>query len=322
MNLGVNELTRAIYLPPYFADVDDAISAGQLTWSITATTNSALTRSLTIDQSKQIIVIDLAQDAFGVTDITIRGTDRGGLSVEDTFQLNVDGPPVIALKIGKSKPDAASYVSGTQYGFRRDYVQSFRVTNEGVLTAEAFVVHITALNQPVEGIVVQKGEYSTDERGTPDSFKDDLRSDERVTILGKEPYYYAVKYDTPLDSGESIVVHLTYRVATVDVVAIHPNIRIELTTASSDVSEAVGAGSFVMRNGLTGDMHLSFSVDAGAEYSLQYSSNLTDWSTWDAALPVSDFDRVIHLVDDGLNVETHPSLVGQRFYRIVKTTTP
>ncbi len=319
MKLQVNDLSRAVLLPPYFADVDDDVPGGQLTWSVSGNTNPGLFDSLTTDQGKQLLVIDLAQDAFGIADITVRGTDRGGLYVEDTFRLTVDGPPVIDLPEGEDQPLAASYISGSQSGFTRDYRQSFRVTNEGLLPAQAFVLHVTELDRPVEGIQLIQAEYSSDENGTPDNFGDDTRSSDGVTVLQPETYYYMVKYDLPLEPGESVVVHLRYRATSVEFIDIRPNVRVELTTASPTLP--LGTSEITIDPN-TGDRLITVSLQAGVEYRLEYSADLVNWTPWATALPVGEFDRELTLVDDGLNTDTHPSLVTQRFYRLVELTPP
>lgn len=319
MKLQVNDLPRAVLLPPYFADVDDDVPGGQLTWSVSGNTNPGLFDSLTTDQGKQLLVIDLAQDAFGIADITVRGTDRGGLIVEDTFRLTVDGPPTIGLPEGQSQPSAATFVSGSQNGFVRDYRQSFRVTNDGLLPAQAFVLHVTELDRPVSGILLVQAEYSSDENGTSENFGDDTRSSIGVTVLQPETYYYTVKYDQPLEPGESIVVHLTYRAASIEFISIRPNVRVELTTASPTLP--LGTSSVAM-DPVTGEPQITVSLQAGVEYRLEYSADLTNWTPWATAIPVGEYDRELTLVDDGLNTESHPSLVPQRFYRLVELTPP
>ncbi|MGB0257408.1 MAG: Ig-like domain-containing protein, partial [Coraliomargarita sp.] len=319
MKLQVNDLARAVHLPPYFADVDDDVPGGQLTWSVSGNTNAGLFDSLTTDQDKQLLVIVLAEDAFGVADITVRGTDRGGLYVEDTFRLTVDGPPVIDLPEGQNQPLAASYISGSQSGFTRDYRQSFRVTNEGLLPAQAFVLHVTELDQPVSGIQLIQAQYSSDENGTQNNFGDDTRSSNGVTVLQPATYYYTVKYDLPLEPGESVVVHLRYRATSVEFINIRPNVRVELTTASPTLP--LGTSAIVIDPN-TGDRQITVSLEAGVEYRLEYSADLVSWTPWATALPVGEFDREFTVVDDGLNTDTHPSLVPLRFYRLVELTPP
>ena len=320
MVLQVNAFPRVVQLGLHFADVDDDIATGQIVWTVSDYTNPSLFNSVTVDEVKQQLVLDFAIDQFGVAEITVRGTDRGGLYVEDTFRVTVDGPPVIELAAGETQPTTANYVQGSQSGFRRDYRQSFRVTNEGVLTAAAFILHITELNVPVEGVTVFSGTYSTDENGSPNDFNDDTRSSDGVTLLRKGTYYYALKYDFPLEPGESVVVHVTYRVATVDVVPIRPNIRVELTSATPLLP--IGTSVMVISNPMTGEPTITFMVQSGVSYQMQYSSNLTNWFPWSLIIPVSDFDREITITDDGLYTDTHPSLILQRFYRLVEISIP
>jgi VCBS repeat-containing protein len=320
MVLQVNAFPRVVQLGLHFADVDDDIVTGQIVWTVSDYTNPSLFNRVTVDAVKQQLVLDFATDQFGVAEITVRGTDRGGLYVEDTFRVTVDGPPVIELAAGETQPTTANYVQGSQSGFRRDYRQSFRVTNEGVLTAAAFILHITELNVPVEGITVFSGTYSTDENGSPNNFNDDTRSSGGVTLLRKGTYYYALKYDFPLEPGESVVVHVTYRVATVDVVPIRPNIRVELTSATPLLP--IGTSVMVISNPITGEPTITFMVQSGVSYQMQYSSNLTNWFPWSLIIPVSDFDREITITDDGLYTDTHPSLILQRFYRLVEISIP
>ncbi|MFT5836997.1 MAG: hypothetical protein ACI9ZV_000499, partial [Candidatus Azotimanducaceae bacterium] len=320
--MQVNDLPRGILLTPYFADVDDDIAAGELVWTVSGNTNSAIFDSVTVDAAKQSLVISLAADVFGVADITVRGTDRGGLFVEDTFTVTVDGPPVIELEPGQDNPDSPSYVNGTQDGVTRDYRHSFRVTNEGVLPAQAFIVHITDLDQPINGVSLVSAEYSTDENTTPTNFNDDTRSSVGVSILLEVEFEtYSVKYDRPLQPGESTVVHLTYRVATLDQLNnIRPNIRIELTVATPTL--ATESPIITVPNPETGEVAVTFAIQAGGTYQIESSPDLTVWTPWTLVIPVSDFDSEITIMDDGLYTDPHPSFADQRFYRLVEIPTP
>lgn len=88
----VNSLPKAVYLPPSFEDVDDDVAGGDLTWSVVNNSNPILFNTVYIDQGKQIVVMEFAQDVSGIADITIRATDRHGLFVDDTFRVTVEGP--------------------------------------------------------------------------------------------------------------------------------------------------------------------------------------------------------------------------------------
>lgn len=315
--MQVNDLPRGILLTPHFADVDDDVPGGELIWTVSNNTNTSIFDSVIVDPVKQLLVITLAADQFGVADITVRGTDRGGLFVEETFTVTVDGPPVIELEVGQENPDSPSFVSGTQNGFSRDYRQSFVITNEGVLPAQAFILHVIGLDQPVEGILLLSAEYTTDDNGTLDFFNDDTRSSAGVEILQPSTYEYSVKYDQPLEPGESIIVHLTYRVASIDSVVIEPDIRVELTTATPLLAQ--GTPTIAILEPETGEVELNFVIEAGKTYVVQSTEFIEGpWNTWELDLPVSEFNRELKILDDGLYTENHPSLVSQRFYRLAE----
>lgn len=315
--LPVNSAPRARLLTPNFADVDDDIAASELIWTVSSD-NPSLFNSITVDATKQLLVVDFAADQFGVAVVTVRATDRGGLFVETSFQVTIVGPPVIELEPGETQPPAPHYVLGSRNGFRRDYTQSFRVINEGSLTADAFIVHVSDLNVPVDGITLIAGKYSTDENATLTNFNDDTIGSQGVTILQQSTYVYTVKYDVPIFPGESVVVHLTYQVASIDPVVIRPTTEIELTTASPTGESGMVIDT--MLDGVTGEVKLTFNVEAGHSYRLEYSSDLSAWTPWQTPIPEGDFDRQIQVIDDGLNTDIHPSLVQQRFYRLIDTT--
>ncbi|HSP41938.1 MAG TPA: Ig-like domain-containing protein [Luteolibacter sp.] len=314
----VNAFAKGIYLPFHFADVDDDVPGGQLTWTVTGNTDPTLFDSVTVDAGARLLVIDYAADQAGVSDITVRGTDRGLLFVETTFRVTVEGPPVILLTEGETRPPAATFISGTQIGFQRDYRQSFRVINPGSLPVSAFVVHVSQLGQTVNGVTLPSASYSIDENGTPDNFADDVRSSSGVSILQQSNSEYDVKYDRVIPPGGSAVVHLTYRFVSVDPISIRPTIRISLTTPG--FTGDVGISGIVP--GAGGEMTLRLNLAADLDYRLEFSPDMQAWQPWPAAIPAGDFPRSIEVVDDGLNTGLHPSLAPRRFYRLAEEPAP
>jgi hypothetical protein len=267
-----------------------------------------------VNAAARLLVIDYATDKPGVADITVRGTDRGQLFVETTFRVTVEGPPVILLAGGQTQPPAATFVSGSQSGFRRDYRHSFRINNPGTLPVSAFIVHVSGLNVPIDGITLHAATYSTNENGTLTNFADDTVASSGVTILQKSTYVYDVKYDRPIAPGGSIVVHLTYRASSIESISIRPSIRVSLTTPGT--AGAVGINSIVMGAGR--EVSLRLNVAAGKSYRLEFGSDMQTWQPWASPIPVSDFPRAINVVDDGLNTGLHPSLAPRRFYRLAE----
>jgi hypothetical protein len=312
--LPVNSAPRARQLVPHFADVDDDVAAGQLLWTASSN-NPSLFNSITVDPVKQLLVVDFAADQFGVAEILVRGTDRGGLFVETSFMVTIQGPHVIDLAEGETQPPAASSIAVSSY-IDHDYGQSFRVINEGPLPADAFIVHLSDLNVPT--IELTAAEYSTDENSTLTDFTDDSRSSLGVTILETSSApSYSIKYDLALAAGESAVVHFTYNVDDESFVTIRPTVIIEWAQASTaDAALQINA----QQDAETGEYQLSFVTEAGRSYRLEYSSDLLTWYEWAEALPVSQFDTVVTVIDDGLNTASHPSEVSARFYRLVDIT--
>lgn len=320
----VNSPNRGYLLTPHFADVDDDVPGGQITWTVSGNTNPSLFDSVTIDQAKQLVVFDFAADQFGTSEITIRGTDRGLLFVEDTFTVTVDGPPVIDLPEGEENP-AAAREAGNRDFFRQDFRQEFRVTNEGALRADAFIVHLDNFfdGQPLD-VQILDAEYSTDENGTPENFLDDTTTSNNVTvnvIEADHPVKFAVKFDVPLESGESTVVHFRYRANELDNDPVRPDVRIELVGATP-----VGSGLILEQLNLAnGEVCLTIDLSVGDALELQYSEDLINWTPWATPLPTigaDSFDQEYKLVDDGLNTSPHPSQVSNRFYRVVEITPP
>jgi len=314
--LQVNAFPRGFYLPQHFSDVDDDVEGGQLTWTVTGNTNSVIFDSVTVDPVSRFLVLDFATDQAGISDITVSGTDRGQLTVETTFRVTVEGHPIVVLEAGETQPPTAVYVPGSASGFRRDYTQSFRISNEGTLPVDAFIVHVSDLDQPVDGISIDAATFSTNENGTLTDFTDDTTSAAGVSILEVSTYVYAVNYDVPIPPGGSVVVHLTYRVSSVGLISIRPTIEVELSTTA----RTGAAGISKVEMDADGIMHLTLNVLAGRAYRLDYSSDLLNWNPWAAPIPVSLFDREIEVIDDGLNTGVSPSRTPSRQYRLVDVT--
>ncbi len=319
--LQVNSMPRAILLTPHFADVDDDVAAGELTWTVTGNSDASLFDSVSVDADKQLLVLDFAADAFGQSDLTVRATDRGGLFVETSFRVTVEGPPVIDLPEGQMQPSDPVQIPDTYDGSTTDFRQSFRVENEETLEAEAFIVHVSQRNAESVSFSVVGAEYSVDENGTPDDFSDDVKSSDPTTILRVADSTYAVKYDVPIPSGQSVVVHLRYRAASTfrGRPPPEPEIRIELTSAGS-----TGGGMLIepVPDGADGEVRIVFNAEAGRSYELEYSSDMDVWLPWGDSFPVSEFDRTWEAYDDGLDTDPHPSLAPQRFYRVLDVTVP
>ena len=308
--LPVNSAPRARLLTPNFADVDDDIAAGELVWTASSN-NPSLFDSITIDAAQQLLVVDFATDQFGVAEITVRATDRGGLFVETSFTVTIQGPHVTELDI------PVQAIRLTKSFFDSRWRQSFRVTNEGPLPAEAFIVHLSDFN--LDRLELIDAEYSSYENGSLNNFADDTRSSDAVTILQISQYVFSIKYDLTLEADESVVVHFQYKVPFESFATIRPTVEIEWARASgSGVAMMIDA----QEDAETGEFELSFVTEAGHTYQLEYSSDLSTWFPWVESIPVSAFDTVVSVVDDGLNTETHPSLVPTRFYRLVDTTAP
>lgn len=69
------------------------------------------------------------------------------------------------------------------------------------------------------------------------------------------------------------------------------------------------------------DVVLKLFLEAGKNYSLEHSSDMTNWQPFDPSnIPVLQYDGVVFAYDDGLSTDVHPSLVSQRFYRLVEIT--
>jgi len=88
-NINVNEdaADSVVSLFPAFGDLEDADA--DLSYIITDNTNPALFSNLIIDQATGLLTIEYAANANGTTSLTIQATDSGGLSVSQTFDVNV-----------------------------------------------------------------------------------------------------------------------------------------------------------------------------------------------------------------------------------------
>ena len=318
LTLQMNAFARAIYLPQHFADVDDDLLGGQVIWTVTGNTNPTLFESVTIDPATRLLTLRFATDQTGVSNITIRGTDRGGLFVEATFRVTLEGPPVLVLAGGQTRPPAPTFVAGSQVGFRRDYRHSFRISNPGTLPVDSFIINVGDLHVPVDGIIISAATFSTNENGTPANFADDTVSAAGVTILRKSASTSAVKYDVTIPPGSSLVVHLTYQGSSISLIPIQPAIHISLSTPLIMADAGLGR----VTPGIGRDLILTFQLAAGRSHRLEFSADLKTWSPWATPIPVSDFPRTIQFVDDGLNTGRHPAEAPTRFYRLVRLSAP
>jgi hypothetical protein len=300
----------------HFADVDDSVSGGQIVWTITQNTNPSLFASTVINAPNKQLMFNYAPNQSGFSNITFRGTDRGGLFVETSFRIIVEGPPVILLPSGESSPPAATLISSN--GSIRSYRQSFRIQNPGTLPVKSFIVGITGLDQPVSGISLVNGEYSTNENGTLTNFADDTRSSAGVTRLALSTAAHDVKYSLSISPGGSVVVHLTYQVSTINPVVIRPTYRISLTTANP-----VGSiGATTITRTPTGAMLITANLAANKIYQFQYSADLLSWNNWTTPIVASAFPHEIQFLDDGSVTMIPPSSLQRRFYRFTQLTTP
>ncbi len=306
--------TRAIYLPDYFADVDDDVYTDDLFWSVVSTSNASIFDSVETDNNKSLLVLDFSSDNAGQSSITVQGADRGQLVASITFSVTVEGPPVIQLANGQTQPEAGYQISYSPISKRREYRQSFRVTNEGSLPVDSFIVRVTALNNNFSSITLDRATFSSSENGTRSNFLDDTHSSAGVTLKEVTKYQaYDVNYNYRLNASESVVVHLTYKLVSSSSISVRPNIEIVLSPRKHTVTE----GEVQINKMSTGDYQLTLNLQAGKQYKLQYSNDLKSWSDWLTRIPVSTVSHQLILVDDGYNTNSHPSNDSARFYRLV-----
>ena len=312
----VNAMPTVINLLFHFADVDDSVSGGQIVWTVRQNTNPSLFASTVINATTKQLTFTYAPNQVGFSDITLRGTDRGGLFVETSFRVRVEGPPVIVLPPGESSPLAAALISSN--GSVRTYRQAFRIENPGTLPVTSFIVHITDLNQPVSNISFINAEFSTNENGTLTNFADDTRSSSGVTRLPLSSSAHDAKYSLGIAPGGSVVVHLTYQASTINPIAIRPTLRVSLTTAAP----AGAIGTTTITRTSTGAMLITGNLAANKVYQFQYSADLVNWTDWTTPIAASAFPRQIQFLDDGSVTQVRPLEAPRRFYRFVEFTTP
>jgi len=102
INEDAGFLSRLIDLFSFFFDEED--SSSNLAYSITSETNTGII-DCSLD-SNRYIDCQTQQDQNGYSDISVRGQDTGGLSIDDTFRINVapvnDAPVATILQPGSS----------------------------------------------------------------------------------------------------------------------------------------------------------------------------------------------------------------------------
>lgn len=103
-----NAPNTSINLFDVFADAQDADAA--LTFAVTGNTNAELFDVVLVAGiNPRVLVLDYATSAEGVSDITVRATDTGGLFVESTFRVTVENfRPTIRAQILTVAEDAVS----------------------------------------------------------------------------------------------------------------------------------------------------------------------------------------------------------------------
>jgi hypothetical protein len=134
-NVVVNEdaVDSIIDLFAAFADIEDLDLA--LTYTVTGNTNAALFTSTAIDGVAGTLTLDYAPDQNGVSNITIRAIDTGGLFVETTFTVTVnavnDVPVASANKVTTNEDTAYTFVVGdfTYADVETDAPVSVTITN-------------------------------------------------------------------------------------------------------------------------------------------------------------------------------------------------
>jgi autotransporter-associated beta strand protein len=132
-NVGVNENGSpcVLLLPNYFADTGQASSA--LAYSVIGNTNPSLFSSVTTNSSGNV-TLTFAQNTCGDSVLSVRATDNAGLSIDTSFSVHVNAPPVISNFDGI--PVIGDYwtFSGS-VADPDDSVQGFVVTFGGVLAS-------------------------------------------------------------------------------------------------------------------------------------------------------------------------------------------
>jgi VCBS repeat-containing protein len=88
VNVNEDAPDTLINLAANFNDVEDGGTG--LTYTVQANTNPALFSSTLINNATHTLTLDYAPNANGVAQITVRGTDTGGLFVESTFTVTVN----------------------------------------------------------------------------------------------------------------------------------------------------------------------------------------------------------------------------------------
>lgn len=82
-------------------------------------------------------------------------------------------------------------------------------------------------------------------------------------------------------------------------------------------NEERGEGLVIQRQP-DGLISLSFGVEAGQSYRLEYSSDLINWIPWDEVIPISETAQSLEIIDNGQKSNSHPSTEPRRFYRLVE----
>ncbi|QDT51611.1 Calx-beta domain protein [Symmachiella dynata] len=109
-NFDVNEDAPPTVLDlfTYFSDVEDPDE--DLVFEVTGNTDATLFENVSIDEVTGELTLEYAANAAGLTVITVRATDTGGLFVEQTFRIiveDVNDPPVASTTTLNTTEDTA-----------------------------------------------------------------------------------------------------------------------------------------------------------------------------------------------------------------------
>ena len=127
-DVSVNTGAPNTVIDLHSAFADDRDADNQLTYTVRRNTNPSLFDSTQIDPAGGTLTLDYADGASGVAEVTVRATDRSGLSNQATFAVRVGAPPPAEVTDvfvnGSSWPAgfrqhlAAEALGEVAYGFR------------------------------------------------------------------------------------------------------------------------------------------------------------------------------------------------------------
>ncbi len=279
VDAGAAAAPMVLAMAPQFSDADQGDT---LTFTLGGNTNPGIFEHLAIDAVTGDLSITFAPYLSGAATVTVRATDRDGLSAETTVDISL---PEIPEPVSAAAPPAVNRQTGL-------VEQALTITNNGARAIGGFRVEIGDLPP---GLSLHNGS------GQP--------------AAGM----WEIGYGRPVAAGESVTVWLEYYSA--ERVAAGAGSLLVEQRLPGDPQPAPGATPPPAVDRVLhlpdGAILIEFAAEPGERYRIQYRDGGSPWL--ESSAPIRAGGSRVQWIDRGPPKTTaHPSEVGGRLYRVVR----